>query len=125
MMYAAAADHTLRFFLVLLPHTVLKQLLSHNADPARPSDNLRGFSVFLVASSFLVERKVEPASENIGSVIFDFLDFHAHLCNHAEVVVGVTGTVTRGGYDGIQKCAKDEFIVINPCPGISGDVNTA
>ena len=80
--------------------------------------------MFLIASSFLAGRKVPPADDNIGRVIFDFLDFQAHKCNHADAVFGPAGVAERVGYDGIQEYAHNDLIVINPCPGISEDVNT-
>jgi len=102
---------------------VLKKLLTHNADPTKPSDNLKGFPIFLIANSFLAGRKVPPIDDNIGHMLFDFLDFHARKCDHANVVIAPTGESARVDFDDIEDCAKDDLIVINPCPGISGGTN--
>jgi len=102
---------------------VLKKLLTHNADPTNPNNNLKGFPIFLIASSFLAGRKVPPSDDNIGHVLFDFLDFHARKCDHTSVVIAPSGESARVDFDGFEDCAKGGLIVINPCPGISGEIN--
>jgi len=87
------------------------------------SDNLKGFPIFLIACSFLAGRKVPPIDDNIGRVLLDFLDFHACKCDHANVVIAPTGESVRTDFGGIEDCAKDDLIVVNPCPGISGGTN--
>ena len=68
-------------------------------------------------------RKVPPIDDNTGRVLLDFLDFHACKCDHTNVVMALTGESARVGFDDIEDCAKDDLIVVNPCPGISAGTN--
>ena len=107
----------------MLSKPVLKKLLTHNADPMFSSNNLKGFPIFLIASSFLAGRKVPPIDDNIGHVLFDFLDFHARKCDHASVVIAPAGGSVRVGFDGIEDCTEDDLIVVNPCPRTTEGIN--
>jgi len=69
-------------------------------------------------------KEVPPIDDNIGHVLFDFLDFQSCKCDHVNVVVALTGESVRVDFDDIEDCAKDDLIVVNPCPGLSGGTNT-